>query len=93
MKRNNKTRIFSICLSAIIFLVLSCTLIFDLLIPDICYYHFNEMDPILNVFFNVKGGDNGHPSPSLFNLIVSMLIGGLLGNQLYKFFLQNREFR
>jgi hypothetical protein len=47
----------------------SFTLLYDLLIPDICYYHTNEMNSFMNLFYSVGGADNGHPSPIFLNLI------------------------
>jgi len=63
----------------------SFTLIYDLLIPDICYYHTNEMNSFMNLFYSAGGADNGHPSPNLLNLISSLIIGGILGYGIYKF--------
>ena len=41
------------------------------------------MNPTLELFYDVKGGDNGHPSPSLLNLFLSVVTGGVFGNLIY----------
>jgi len=65
--------------------LISFTLIYNLLIPDICYYHTHEMNSFMNLFYSAGGADNGHPSPNFLNLIISLIIGGILGYGIYKY--------
>lgn len=57
--------------------------LYELFIPDICYYHDHEMNPILNIFYSTYPGGNGHPAPNLTNYFLSFFIGGIIGNGLY----------
>jgi len=84
MKESKTLKWIFISVGGILICLISFTLIYDLLIPDICYYHINEMNPIMNLFYSAGGADNGHPSPNLLNFIFSLFIGGILGYGIYK---------
>ena len=58
--------------------------IYDVLIPDPCYYHINNMNPMMHFFYDAGPASNGHPFPNSFNFIVAFLIGGILGYQIYR---------
>lgn len=64
--------------------LLSFTIIYDLLIPDVCYYHTNEMNSFMSLFYSAGPWDNGHPAPNFTNFLSSLLIGGILGYGTYK---------
>jgi len=85
MKESKTLKWIFILVVGILMCLISFTLIYDLLIPDACYYHMNEMNSFMSLFYSVWPGDNGHPSPSLFNLIISLIIGGVLGYGIYKY--------
>ena len=85
MKESKTIKWVFITVGGISMCLISFTLIYDLLIPDICYYHTNEMNSFMNLFYSAGGADNGHPSPNLLNLIVSLIIGGILGYGIYKY--------
>ncbi|PWI28842.1 hypothetical protein DI383_14640 [Flavobacteriaceae bacterium LYZ1037] len=85
MKESKTLKWIFILAVAILMCLISFTLIYDLLIPDICYYHLNEMNSFMNLFYSAGPADNGHPSPSLLNFIISLIIGGILGYGIYKF--------
>ena len=85
MKESKTLKWIYITVSGIITFLISYTLIYDLIIPDICYYHTNEMNSFMNLFYSAGGADNGHPSPNLLNLIISLIIGGILGYVIYKY--------
>ncbi len=84
MKEGKISKWMFISIGAIITFLVSFTIIYDLLIPDACYYHTNEMNSFMSLFFSVGGADNGHPSPNLANFLVSLSIGGSLGFMVYK---------
>lgn len=48
-------------------------------VPDPCYYHFNEMNWFMRIFYYADSGSNGHPEPNLFNLLVTISIGFWMG--------------
>ncbi|MBU2994805.1 hypothetical protein KO500_00050 [Cellulophaga baltica] len=85
MKESKTLKWMFISVGGIIMCLISFTLIYDLLIPDLCYYHLNEMNSFLNLFYSAGPADNGHPSPNLLNLIISLITGGILGNGIYKY--------
>lgn len=80
--KTSKWTLISIC--GIVMVITNFTLLYDLLIPDICYYHIHEMNSFLNLFYSAGPADNGHPSPNFLNLIISLIIGGILGYGIYK---------
>jgi len=84
MKKSTTLKWIFICFGAILMVVVSFTFIYDLLIPDPCYYHTNEMNSFMNLFFSAGPADNGHPEPNLTNFLVSLCIGGFLGYGTYK---------
>ncbi|KZS39508.1 hypothetical protein AWE51_25750 [Aquimarina aggregata] len=86
-----KWTLISIC--GIGMVLTSFTLLYDLLIPDICYYHTHEMNSFLNLFYSAGSADNGHPSPNLLNLITSLIIGGILGYGIYKIVINKKKIK
>ncbi|WP_298546496.1 hypothetical protein [uncultured Aquimarina sp.] len=84
MRESKTLKWIFISVSGIFMFLISFTLIYDLLIPDICYYHTNEMNSFMNLFYSAGGADNGHPSPNLLNFLFSFFIGGVLGYGIYK---------
>ena len=59
--------------------VLSFTLLYKLLIPDVCYYHTHEMNSFMSLFYSSGPADNGHPTPNFTNFLVSFVFGGIIG--------------
>jgi len=84
MKESKTLKWIFISVGGILMSLISFTLIYDLLIPDVCYYHMNEMNSFMNLFYSAGPAENGHPGPNLLNLIVSLIIGGILGFGMYK---------
>ncbi|WP_276979070.1 hypothetical protein [Flavobacterium filum] len=89
MKKTTTLKWICIVLGAILMVILSFTLIYDLLIPDPCYYHTNEMNFIMSIFYAAGPADNGHPGPNLTNFLVSLGFGGILGYGIYKLISKN----
>ncbi|MBC8882791.1 hypothetical protein H9X57_03540 [Flavobacterium piscinae] len=84
MKKSNTSKFIFIGLGGVMMFLFSFTIIYDLLIPDPCYYHTNEMNSFMCLFYSAGPVDNGHPVPNFTNFMVSFIIGGLLGIALYK---------
>ena len=80
MKKSKTLKWIYICLGGIIMSKISFTLIYDLLIPDVCYYHTHEMNSFMSLFYSSGPADNGHPTPNFTNFLVSFVFGGILGN-------------
>ena len=84
MRESKTLKWILIFVGSIIIFLISFTVIYDLLIPDVCYYHEHEMNTLMSFFYSAGGGDNGHPEPNLFNFIFSLFIGGLIGLGIYR---------
>lgn len=50
-----------------------------ILIPDPCEYHVGEKSFLFNLFYDTPAFNGGHPWPSTFYIIFTIIIGGLLG--------------
>ncbi len=62
-------------------LIFNMTIIDSLLIPDPCFYHTNEMNPLLSLFYSSSGY---HPEPNIFNIVFILIIGGVIGKWIFK---------
>lgn len=49
------------------------------IIPDPCYYHTHEPSDILQWFYTFSSASNGHPEPSLLNLMLTIATGYWIG--------------
>jgi len=83
MNSNKPLKYSLISISSIGMFLLSFTVIYKLLIPDVCYYHMNEMNSFMNLFYSAGGGSNGHPEPNFLNFVLSLFIGGFIGYRIY----------
>jgi hypothetical protein len=82
--KNNKTLKYTfIFFGSIGMFLLSFTILYDLLIPDLCFYHTNKMNSVMNLFYSSGGASNGHPEPNILNLISSIFAGGFIGYKIY----------
>ena len=86
MKRTNFNKWLLIIIGGFITAIFSFTVLYYLLIPDLCYYHSHEMNYIMSLFFTAYPGSNGHPEPNFINFIVSFLIGSYVGFVIFKKF-------
>tara|TARA_B110001454_G_scaffold208212_1_gene220460 strand:+ start:414 stop:689 length:276 start_codon:yes stop_codon:yes gene_type:complete len=84
MKDNKNLKYTLISFGSIVMSLISFTVIYVLLIPDVCYYHIHEMNAFMNLFYNAGGADNGHHGPNTLNFILSSFVGGFMG---YKFYI------
>lgn len=64
---------------AIIALFLNFFITSYILIPDPCYYHTHDTTLLFDIFFDLTSSDGYHPFPSLFNFILTIIVGALLG--------------
>lgn len=56
-----------------------------MLVPDPCAYHVEETSVLFNLFYTMKSSEGFHPLPSVFNFIVTLSLGTLIGLLLYKY--------
>ncbi|MFI0429806.1 hypothetical protein [Mariniflexile sp. HMF6888] len=86
-KRNNKWffLLFGGCLTLIINYYL-----YDLIIPDPCYYHNHQANFWINLFYNTGSITNGHPEPNIFNFLFTIIMGLLIGNMIYNYSKKNK---
>ncbi len=49
------------------------------LIPDPCYYHNRDTTLLFNLFYVLPSSEGGHPFPTIFNLVITILTGAVLG--------------
>lgn len=50
------------------------------LIPDDCYYHTHKPGFLVSMLFDFPASENGHSVPSIFNIVLTFVVGLLLGN-------------
>lgn len=80
MKRNNiKIRLLYIAIGSTMALALNYFFIEEIFIPDPCYYHSHSTSKLFDLFYSFPAYEGGHPVPSLFNLIFTALLGGIIG--------------
>jgi len=76
-------QVILIFLSAIAGVVLAFILNFivieKILIPDPCYYHVHGTNKVFDIFYYFPSFEGGHPFPTQFNFIFTIIIGALLG--------------
>ena len=79
-----------VMLSILIGLSLACLLNYfvldKLLIPDPCYYHFHETKKVFDVFYDLPSSEGGHPVPTTLNIIITAVIGLVIGLTLSAYF-------
>ncbi len=56
-----------------------------ILIPDPCYYHSHDTNLVFDLFYEITTAEGGHPSPTIFNLIFTIVAGGALGYALSRY--------
>jgi len=91
MRNKFAIKLIFILVGSFTMLIVSFTVIYDFFIPDVCYYHENEMNSFMSLFYSAKGGDNGHPSPNFLNFLVSVLIGGGVGYMFFPIFFKKNH--
>lgn len=91
MKSNKTLKYVLISIGSIGMFLINFTVIYDLLIPDVCYYHMNEMNPLMNLFYSAGGGSNGHPEPNFLNFLVSIFVGGFIGYKVFKLVMKKNK--
>jgi hypothetical protein len=76
---------------AITALIFNLGFLQKMIIPDPCYYHTNETNPIFNVFYNLPASEGYHPFPTAFNILLTILIGIGMGMMLHKVIYERRR--
>ena len=83
--KSKKLKWLIIISCSLLALILNLAIIDKIIIPDPCYYHFNEMNSFMIFFYSASPASGGHPEPNILNLLVTIIIGGLLGKGLIQF--------
>jgi hypothetical protein len=68
-------------------LILNYAVFERLLIPDECYYHSHATNALFDIFYNTSSGSGGHPEPTIFNFIFTLIVGILLARGITRFFI------
>lgn len=77
----------TIFLFSIVALFLNFAIIDHLIMPDPCYYHTNQMNLVLSFFYTAAAVSGGHPEINLFNIVFTIIFGGLIGKFFCNFWL------
>ena len=51
----------------------------NIIIPDPCDYHNADTSKLFQLFYEQTSANGDHPEPTLFNFVLTLIIGGLLG--------------
>ena len=51
----------------------------NIIIPDPCKYHNADTSKLFQLFYEQTSANGDHPEPTIFNLIFTLFVGGLLG--------------
>ncbi|MFN3271217.1 MAG: hypothetical protein ACK40Y_01495 [Cloacibacterium caeni] len=74
---------------AIFLLIIDFHVIEDLIIPDICAFHYGKQTSMLfDLFYGFPAAEAGHPFPSVFHFFFTIFIGGTFGFFLSKIILK-----
>jgi hypothetical protein len=65
--------------------ILNFIILENILIPDPCEFHGEETSFLFNLFYDTPGFNGGHPWPTNFYIILTIIMGGLLGYVTAKF--------
>ncbi|WP_188605911.1 hypothetical protein [Aquaticitalea lipolytica] len=49
------------------------------------------MNSFIALFYSASPATNGHPEPNIANFILSITLGGIIGNKTYKLMIKNRD--
>jgi hypothetical protein len=61
-------------------LIIDFQVIEDLIIPDICAFHYGKQTSMLfDLFYGFPAAEGGHPFPTVFHFFLQFLLGELLG--------------
>lgn len=69
--------------------ILNHYFIYEIAVPDPCYYHVHETNFLIDLFYSTDSASNGHPEPNLFNLVLTVITGAFLGKIVFNII--NRE--
>ena len=50
-----------------------------LIIPDPCYFHSHDTTKVFDLFYELTASEGYHPTPTRFNLILTLIIGAMTG--------------
>jgi len=70
--------IFSIVGASLAF-ILNYFFIEQVIIPDPCKFHSADTNVLFDLFYDLPSVNGGHPFPTIFNILFTLIIGGLIG--------------
>jgi hypothetical protein len=71
--------LFSILLGVLFACLINYYVVQRLIIPDPCYYHIEPTTKLFDLFYSLESADGGHPFPTIFNFLFTIVIGALGG--------------
>lgn len=78
MKRFLKIPGFSL-IGIIIAFLFNYLLLERLIIPNPCYYHSHNTTKVFDLFYKLTASEGYHPTPTIFNLTITLITGALTG--------------
>jgi hypothetical protein len=84
------TTVFGIAGSVLAFLF-NFLLLDRLLIPDPCYYHSHEGGGFFKLFYDITSAEGFHPSPSVFNFVLTIVTGATAGYFFARYLLKHKK--
>lgn len=77
-------KLFLTFVTVLLFIILALLVDFqfveNLIIPDICAFHYSKQTSMLfDLFYGFPASQGGHPFPTVFHFFFTVFIGGILG--------------
>jgi len=66
-------------ISIVVIFIFNYLLLERLIIPDPCYYHSHDATKIFDLFYELTASEGYHPTPTKFNLIITLITGAMSG--------------
>lgn len=77
---------------AIFLLIIDFQVIEDLIIPDICAFHYGKQASMFfDLFYGFPAAEGGHPFPTVFHFFFTIFIGGTFGFFVSKIILRKND--
>lgn len=90
-KMRKLVKILFLTFGVIAAFILNYYFIENLIIPDPYYYHNRDAGFLFDMFYDKPTANGVHPYPTVFNFIVTVGAGLLLGLNVYKFYVLKRQ--
>ncbi len=74
----------SIFIGGILGYIIGISILYDLLIPNPCYYHNSSTGSwFINLLFDMNSINNFHPEPNLLYILICVFSGGSIGYKIF----------